>query len=140
MNERSKKISSYVKQTRKAKKFTIKYVVDNCKLSRSYLNMIECGINSSTQKPISPTLDTIEELCLGLDVTTFDFLNAIDFIDAKEQDPLLNYQESLHEILNYSFNNKQIDFENIDEDTQNRIVNSINEFIQFQIYSYLNNK
>ena len=59
--------------------------------------MIECGINSSTQKPISPTLDTIEELCLGLDVTTFDFLNAIDFIDAKEQDPLLNY----------SFNNKQ---------------------------------
>lgn len=130
MNERSKKISSYVKQTLKAEKFTIKYVVDHCKLSRSYLNMIECGINSSTQKPISPTLDTIEELCLGLDVTTFDFLNAIDFIDAKEQDPLLNY----------SFNNKQIGFENIDEDTQNRIVNLINEFIQFQIYSYLNNK
>lgn len=130
MNERSKKISSYVKQTLKAKKFTIKYVVDHCKLSRSYLNVIECEINSSTQKPISPTLDTIEELCLGLDVTTFDFLNAIDFIDAKEQDPLLNY----------SFNNKQIGFENIDEDTQNRIVNLINEFIQFQIYSYLNNK
>ena len=43
-------------------------------------------------------------------------------------------------LLNYSFNNKQIGFENIDEDTQNRIVNLINEFIQFQIYSYLNNK
>lgn len=134
MSKQSEKISNFVKQTRKAKHLSIQKVVDNCELSRSYINMIESGVNLTTNKPISPTLNAIGELCKGLGISSYEFLNEIGFLDINQSQ--LSSQYAVKKLLKEVFSNEGIDFDVIDDYMREKIMDSLNQFLLQQVFLY----
>lgn len=136
MEELTKRISEFVRETRKSKELSVSDVLDRCILSRSYINMIESGKNSKTNRPIMPTLEAIEELSKGLGVSTYDFLTSVHYIDSREDNPLLNYKLTIEELLTYSFGQEDIDFDSLNYEQRQQLVDMVNDFIEFQIHLY----
>ncbi len=137
MDELSHKISNYVRETRLDKNLTVTNVVNNCSLSRSYINMIESGRNPKTNKPIIPTLETVEQLCKGLGVSKIEFLTKVGFIDTRDDDPLLNYNMTLEELITYKTAVSNIAFDQLSFDEREHILTAVDEFINFQIFKIL---
>lgn len=134
MDELSQKISDYVRKVRLEKKLSVTDVVNNCKLSRSYINMIEAGKNPKTNKPIIPTLETIDELSRGLGVSKNEFLTKVGFIDKREDDPLLNYNMTIEELMIYKTGIKNIRFSSLPFEVREQILAAVDEYISFQVF------
>lgn len=68
------KIGEWVKQYRKEHGLSMQTFGDMCGLSRAYISILEKGINPTTNKPFSPTIQTVQKIA---DVTGLD-LNLLD--------------------------------------------------------------
>ena len=134
MDNLSIRISDYVKRVRLEKKLSVTDVVKNCKLSRSYINMIESGRNPKTNKPIGLTLDAIEELCKGLGVSKKEFLIRVGFVDSLDAEPLLNYRLLLEEIMAYKSSANGVDFDKLPFEEREKLFTDIDEYISFRIH------
>lgn len=51
-----------------------------CDLSNGYTSMLEKGVNTSTGKPIIPTLQTMRKLAVGMGTTIHNMLSEVDDI------------------------------------------------------------
>lgn len=76
------KIGEWVRQYRKDHGLSMQAFGDMCGLSRAYISILEKGINPTTNKPFSPTIQTVQKIA---DVTGFD-LNLLD----KDQSLIIN--------------------------------------------------
>lgn len=62
-------LGKYLKKRLKELKMSEREVSAKCGISHSYLNQIIKGVNPSTNKTISPTLNTLEKLAAGFGVS-----------------------------------------------------------------------
>lgn len=63
------KIGDYVKNYRHEHGLSMQAFGNKCNLSRAYISILEKGINPTTNKPFSPTLETLKKIA---DVTNTD--------------------------------------------------------------------
>ncbi|WP_425059171.1 hypothetical protein SCACP_38440 [Sporomusa carbonis] len=67
-------LGSYIRAKRDEKGLSLRDFAKQCGLSHSYIDNIEKGYDSKTKKPMSPTLDTLEKLAIGLGVPLSDVM------------------------------------------------------------------
>lgn len=102
------KIGEWVKQYRKEHGLSMQTFGDMCGLSRAYISILEKGINPTTNKPFSPTIQTVQKIAdvTGLDLNLLDkdqklIINAkkpsinINDIPSSEDQQLLNLYHQL---------------------------------------------
>ncbi len=53
-------------------------MAEACDFSKSYVNMLEKGINTTTNKPVSPTLQTFEKIARATEQDIDSLLRIID--------------------------------------------------------------
>ena len=56
------KLGEYLKKYRKEHEMTMQEMADICGFSKSYVAMLEKGINPTTNKPVSPTIQTLDKI------------------------------------------------------------------------------
>lgn len=56
------KLGKWLREYRHAHGMTMNDMADACGFSKSYVNLLEKGINPTTQKPVSPTMQTLEKI------------------------------------------------------------------------------
>ncbi len=72
------KIGDYVKNYRQEHGLSMQAFGDKCGLSRAYISILEKGINPTTNKPFSPTLETLKKIA---DVTNTDLDTLLKMLD-----------------------------------------------------------
>lgn len=67
------KLGEWIKSYRNEHSLSMQEMADMCGFSKAYIGQLEKGINPSTGKPISPTLQTFSKIAraVGLDLDTF---------------------------------------------------------------------
>lgn len=67
-------IGEWVRQYRKEHGLSMQTFGDMCGLSRAYISILEKGINPTTNKPFSPTIQTVQKIAevTGLDLNLLD--------------------------------------------------------------------
>ncbi|MBQ6976335.1 MAG: helix-turn-helix transcriptional regulator [Selenomonadaceae bacterium] len=67
------RLGEWLKEYRRIHKMTMKEMANACGFSKSYVNLLEKGINPTTQKPVSPTMQTVKKIAeaTGQDVDSF---------------------------------------------------------------------
>lgn len=78
------KIGEWVRSYRKEHGLSMQAFGDMCGLSRAYISILEKGVNPTTNKPFSPTMQTVQKIA---EVTGLD-LNSLD----KDQTIIVNSQ------------------------------------------------
>ena len=58
-----KTYSVLIKEIRTSMKLSLREFAEKCLLSHSYIDKLEKGIDPRNNKPVSPTLDTIKQIC-----------------------------------------------------------------------------
>ncbi|MBS5582787.1 helix-turn-helix domain-containing protein [uncultured Megasphaera sp.] len=94
------KIGEWVRQYRKEHGLSMQAFGDLCGLSRAYISILEKGINPTTNKPFSPTIQTVQKIA---DVTGLD-LNLLDkdqslIINSKSTDDNQNISDADRKLL-----------------------------------------
>lgn len=56
------KLGEYLKKYREDHKMTMQEMADVCGFSKAYVSLLEKGINPTTGKPFSPTLQTLNKI------------------------------------------------------------------------------
>lgn len=62
------KFGDFIKKNREEKGLSLRELARRCDLSHSYIDSLEKGYDGKTKKAISPTLETIEKLAIGLNI------------------------------------------------------------------------
>lgn len=68
------KIGEWVRSYRKEHGLSMQAFGDMCGLSRAYISILEKGVNPTTNKPFSPTMQTVQKIAevTGLDLNSLD--------------------------------------------------------------------
>jgi len=61
-------LGDFIKKNREDKGLSLREFAKRCDLSHSYIDSLEKGYDGKTKKPVSPTLETIEKLAIGLNI------------------------------------------------------------------------
>lgn len=72
------KLGDLLKTYRSRNKITMKEFADSCGFSKAYVGMLEKGINPTTGKPVSPTVQTLEKIAKGMGRDLDSLLKALD--------------------------------------------------------------
>lgn len=72
------KLGEWLKEYRKRNNMTMQDMADVCGFSKSYVNMLEKGINSTTKKPVSPTMQTFEKIARATGQDVDSLLKILD--------------------------------------------------------------
>ena len=85
-------IGDWVKKYRKEHGLSMQAFGNMCGLSRAYISILEKGINPTTNKPFSPTYQTLKKIA---DVTGIPIQDLLDSLD-KSQSVIINSTEYSH--------------------------------------------
>lgn len=99
------KLGEYIKKIRADRNLTLRELEKITGVSYSYLSSLERGYDTRSKKPISPTLERITKIAVGLNIPLGEFLISIgyaenDFIRRGTKTALPN-KEGLIEVLSY---------------------------------------
>lgn len=72
------KLGEWIKQYRAERKLSMQDFADMCGVSKAYIGQLEKGINPSTGKPISPTIQTFNKIAVAVGMDLDKFLNMLD--------------------------------------------------------------
>lgn len=75
------RLGEWLKMYRAKYKITMKELADSCGFSKAYISMLEKGINPTTGKPVSPTIQTLEKIARG---TGQDLDSLLKILDADQ--------------------------------------------------------
>lgn len=75
-----KTLGELIKEYRNKNNLTLREFANICGLSHSYINLLEKGVDSRSNKPVEPTLDTIEKVSKAMGSTSEDILKETGFI------------------------------------------------------------
>ncbi|NLU50662.1 MAG: helix-turn-helix domain-containing protein [Syntrophomonadaceae bacterium] len=91
-------LGEFIGSVRRRKGLSLRDLATRCGLSHSYIDSLEKGLDPRTGKPVSPTLETIQKLADGLDMTFSEFLYMSGIVSVKDgesrvhlSDPSLPY-------------------------------------------------
>lgn len=68
-------LGSFIAKERNKRGLSLRDFAELCDISHSYLDNLEKGKDRRTNKPVSPTLDTLKKLSRGLDIPINDLIN-----------------------------------------------------------------
>jgi len=77
------RIGDIVRQFRENNGLSLREFADRAKLSHAYIDKLESGIDPRTQKPVTPTIRTIELLAVAMGLTTERLMEKAGIIDDK---------------------------------------------------------
>jgi transcriptional regulator with XRE-family HTH domain len=72
------KLHEWIKEYRKNHGLSMQALADMCGFSKAYIGILEKGINPTTQKPISPTMQTLQKIADGVGIDINDFIKILD--------------------------------------------------------------
>ncbi|AVX21639.1 Helix-turn-helix [Carboxydocella sporoproducens DSM 16521] len=72
------KLGEYIRNKRKERGLSLRECARMCDISHSYLDSLEKGKDPRTNKPVSPTIDTLKKISKGLGVPINELLEAAD--------------------------------------------------------------
>ena len=72
------KLGEYLKKYRKEHKMTMQEMADACGFSKAYVSLLEKGINPTTNKPFSPTLQTLDKIAYATGQDIDSLLKQLD--------------------------------------------------------------
>lgn len=72
------RLGEYMKMYRTRNKISMKELADSCGFSKAYVGMLEKGINPTTGKPVSPTIQTLEKIARGTGQDLDSLLKILD--------------------------------------------------------------
>ena len=75
------KLGEWLKMYRTKHNMTMQDLADACGFSKAYIGMLEKGINPTTGKPVSPTLQTLDKIAKG---TGQDIDSLLKFLDGDQ--------------------------------------------------------
>ena len=107
------KLGEWLKEYRKEHGLSMQNLADSCGFSKAYIGMLEKGVNPTTNKPVSPTMQTFEKIAkaTGQDVDTL--LKILD-------------DEQLITIKPFKLNEKQTElikgYDNLNDEGQNMLL------------------
>lgn len=98
------RLGEWLKWYRAKHKMTMKELADTCGFSKAYIGMLEKGINPTTGKAVSPTLQTFEKIARGTGQDLDSLLKLLDEdqpvtvsklkpLDSEEMKLIDNYRE-----------------------------------------------
>lgn len=90
------KLGEWIKQYRAERKLSMQDFADMCGFSKAYIGQLEKGINPSTGKPISPTIQTFNKIAVAVGMDLDKFLNMLDTdqkVTINNFTPTLNEQD-----------------------------------------------
>ncbi len=71
-------LGKIVKQFREEHSLSMDEFAKRCSLSKGYISMIENNVNPRNNKPISPTLPSLNKLAFGMGIELDDLLRLMD--------------------------------------------------------------
>lgn len=95
------KLGEWLKEYRKRNNMTMQDMADVCGFSKSYVNMLEKGINSTTKKPVSPTMQTFEKIARATGQDVDSLLKILDDEQLVTVAPLKINEEETELITSY---------------------------------------
>ena len=106
------KLGEWLKEYRQRHNMTMQDMADVCGFSKSYVNMLEKGINSTTQKPVSPTIQTLEKIARATGQDIDSLLKILDGEQPVTVRPFKINEEEIRLVKNFRnlnrLNRKQI--------------------------------
>lgn len=72
------KLSEWLKEYRNSHGISMQTMADMCGFSKAYIGMLEKGINPTTNRPISPTMQTFQKISEGVGMDINDFIKMLD--------------------------------------------------------------
>lgn len=71
-------LGEWIKKYRNEHGLSMQAFADKCGFSKAYIGQLEKGINPSTGKPISPTLQTFEKIANGTNMSVDNLMMELD--------------------------------------------------------------
>lgn len=72
------KLGEYLKKYRKERRISMQEMADMCGFSKAYISLLEKGINPTTNKPFSPTLQTLNKIARATGQDVDSLLKILD--------------------------------------------------------------
>ena len=72
------KLGEWVKEYRSQHGLSMQKFADICGFSKAYISILENGINPTTKKPVSPTMQTFKKIAEGTGQDVNDFIAQLD--------------------------------------------------------------
>lgn len=72
------KLGEYLKVYRARHNMTMQDLADACGFSKAYIGILEKGVNPTTGKPVSPTIQTFEKIAKGTGQDIDSLFNLLD--------------------------------------------------------------
>ena len=123
------KIGDWVKQYRTEHGLSMQAFGDMCNLSRAYISILEKGINPTTKKPFSPTIQTIKKIAEVTGVSFDDLLHLLD----KDQSIIVNSVSDAADDLTEDEKHLVEDYRKLTDDEKREVKNMIAFKLQLQI-------
>jgi transcriptional regulator with XRE-family HTH domain len=77
-------LGNFIEQKRKELGLSLRSFADMCNISHSYLDNLEKGVDVRSGKPVSPTIETLQKLASGLNLSLIDLLKAGGYINSSD--------------------------------------------------------
>ena len=77
-------LGNFIEQKRKERGLSLRNFADMCNISHSYLDNLEKGVDVRSGKPVSPTIETLQKLASGLNLSLIDLLKAGGYINSSD--------------------------------------------------------
>jgi len=75
-------LGKFIEHKRKELGLSLRAFAEMCEISHSYLDSLEKGMDARSGKPVSPTIETLQKLALGLKISLIEILRIGGFIDS----------------------------------------------------------
>lgn len=72
------KLGEWIKDYRKEHGISMQVMADMCGFSKAYVGMLEKGINPTTKRPISPTMQTFQKIADGVGMDVNELIKVLD--------------------------------------------------------------
>lgn len=79
------KLGEFIKKKRQEQGLTLRELAKRVDLSHSYISQIENGFDPRSGKPITPTIDTIEKLSIGLGLSFKEVLVELGYLKVSDK-------------------------------------------------------
>lgn len=72
------KLGDWIKNYRNEHGISMQVMADMCGFSKAYVGMLEKGINPTTKRPISPTMQTFQKIADGVGIDVNELIKVLD--------------------------------------------------------------
>lgn len=74
------KLNEFIRQKRNEKGISLRDFAKICDLSHSYIDKLEKGVDPRNNKPVIPTIDTLQKISNALNYNLVDFLKETGYL------------------------------------------------------------